>query len=217
MRGAGGPGRPRGGQRDEAPRLLRFPAWRALLLASRPVRAAERVRIEVEGLDRDLRRNILATLSLEEAARRRRPDRGPHPPPPRPGSRRRSRPRCSLSATTGPPSRRRWSARATPGSPPTRSTRAAPQGDQPRRAVTGEGSDDAEFRRLVREFPLEQGETLFHPDYEAGKTSFEEYAAEPTAISTPPSRPTRSGSTSRATPRRWSSTTTPARATASGR
>ena len=38
-----------------------------LLLFLGTARAAERVRIEIDGLDRDLRRNVLASLSLEEA------------------------------------------------------------------------------------------------------------------------------------------------------
>src|SRR5687767_8377385 len=37
------------------------------LLLPAAANAAERVRIEVEGLDGDLRRNVLATLSLEKA------------------------------------------------------------------------------------------------------------------------------------------------------
>jgi translocation and assembly module TamA len=38
-----------------------------LLLQAIPVHAKDKVRIEIDGLDRDLRRNVLATLSLEEA------------------------------------------------------------------------------------------------------------------------------------------------------
>ncbi|HYN23267.1 MAG TPA: POTRA domain-containing protein, partial [Thermoanaerobaculia bacterium] len=48
---------------------MRRPALAVLciLLLPAAANAAERVRIEVEGLDGDLRRNVLATLSLEKA------------------------------------------------------------------------------------------------------------------------------------------------------
>jgi translocation and assembly module TamA len=44
--------------------------------------------------------------------------------------------------------------------------------------VLGPGADDPAFQRLVSDFPLKQGADLFHPDYEKGKDAFTELAAE---------------------------------------
>jgi translocation and assembly module TamA len=44
-------------------------------------------------------------------------------------------------------------------------------------AVTGEGRFDWGFRRNMEDFPLEKGDTLVHPLYEAGKAAFLETAA----------------------------------------
>ena len=44
--------------------------------------------------------------------------------------------------------------------------------------VTGAGADDPEFRRITDEFPVKRGEVLFHPDYEEGKDALTELAAE---------------------------------------
>ncbi|HWM89136.1 MAG TPA: autotransporter assembly complex family protein [Thermoanaerobaculia bacterium] len=148
------------------------------LLAPASAPAAERVRIEIEGLERDLRRNVLATLSLEEARDdddleedriRRLHARAPEEIQTalqpfgyyRPGV----QPALERDGET-------WVARYTvePG-PAIKVTRRDLQ-------VLGEGANDSGFQELVGEFPLTEGETLFHPDYEEGKTSFEEYAAE---------------------------------------
>ncbi len=43
--------------------------------------------------------------------------------------------------------------------------------------VVGEGSGDPDFERLVRDFPLAEGEVLDQPEYEAGKAAFEGHAA----------------------------------------
>ncbi len=142
------------------------------------IQADERVRIEVEGLDRNLRRNVVANLGLEEA----RDDddlsedriRRLHANAPeeieialqpfgyyRPGVQ-------SALEREGDT----WVARYTvePG-PALKVTRRDLQ-------ILGDGSGDSGFGELVREFPLTEGETLFHPDYEEGKTALEEYAAE---------------------------------------
>lgn len=159
------------------PRFLRILVLTALLLPT-AARAAERVRIEIEGLDRDLRRNVLATLSLEEAKgdddlaedRIRRlhanaPDEIKLALQPFGYYRPAVQSALEREGDT-------WVARYTvePG-PPLKVTRRDLQ-------VLGEGSGDPGFRELVQEFPLTEGETVFHPDYEAGKTAFEEYAAE---------------------------------------
>lgn len=44
--------------------------------------------------------------------------------------------------------------------------------------ISGDGADDPEFRRLVREFPLARGDQLRHADYEAAKRDFQKIAAE---------------------------------------
>lgn len=140
--------------------------------------AKERVRIEVEGLDRELRRNVVANLSLEEA----RDDddlaedriRRLHANAPgeieialQPFGYYRPAVQSTLEREGDT-----WIARYTvePG-PALKVTRRDVQ-------ILGEGSGDSGFGDLVREFPLTEGETLFHPDYEEGKTAFEEYAAE---------------------------------------
>src|SRR5215218_2824868 len=148
------------------------------ILLPAAARAAERVRIEVEGLDRDLRRNVVANLSLEEA----RDDddlsedriRRLHANAPeeietalQPFGYYRPAVQSALEREGDT-----WVARYTvePG-PALKVTRRDLQ-------ILGEGSGDSGFGELVREFPLTEGETLFHPDYEEGKTAFEEYAAE---------------------------------------
>jgi translocation and assembly module TamA len=44
--------------------------------------------------------------------------------------------------------------------------------------LSGAGADDPAFREIVRDFPIRKGETLYHPDYEEGKSRFARYAAE---------------------------------------
>lgn len=148
-----------------------------LLLPAAALRA-EKVRVEVDGLERDLRRNVLATLSLEEARGdddldedriRRLHARAPEEIQTalqpfgfyRPGVQ-------STLEREGDT----WLARYTvePG-PALKVTRRDVE-------ILGEGSGDPGFRELAQEFPLAEGETLFHPDYEEGKTALEEYAAE---------------------------------------
>ena len=155
-------------------------AFTVLLPAALPgaLRADERVRIEVEGLDRDLRRNVVANLSLEEA----RDDddltedriRRLHANAPeeigialQPFGYYRPAVQSALEREGDT-----WVARYTvEAGPALKVTRRDLQ-------ILGEGSGDSGFGELVREFPLTEGETLFHPDYEEGKTSLEEYAAE---------------------------------------
>jgi translocation and assembly module TamA len=140
---------------------------------------ADKVRIEIDGLDRDLRRNVLATLSLEEA-------RGARDGLNEDRIRRlHSRAAEEIATAIQPFGYYRpgvqsnleregdtWVARYTvePG-PALKVTHRDVQ-------LLGDGTNDAGFQRLVREFPLSEGETLFHPDYESGKAAFEEYAAQ---------------------------------------
>jgi translocation and assembly module TamA len=44
--------------------------------------------------------------------------------------------------------------------------------------VTGAGADDPEFRQITGDFPVKQGAALFHPDYEKGKDALVELSAE---------------------------------------
>ena len=156
-------------------RLLRL--CLAIMLFPIAVRA-EKVRVEVDGLERDLRRNVMATLSLEEARgdddldedRIRRlhakaPEEIETALQPFGYYRPAVQPALEREGDT-------WVARYTiETGPAIKVTRRDVQ-------IVGDGSADSGFQELVREFPLAEGETLFHPDYEAGKTALEEYAAE---------------------------------------
>ncbi|HKV06614.1 MAG TPA: autotransporter assembly complex family protein [Thermoanaerobaculia bacterium] len=44
--------------------------------------------------------------------------------------------------------------------------------------ITGAGADDPGFRRITQEFPVQRGKVLYHPDYEKGKDALVELAAE---------------------------------------
>ncbi|HEV2852572.1 MAG TPA: autotransporter assembly complex family protein [Thermoanaerobaculia bacterium] len=44
--------------------------------------------------------------------------------------------------------------------------------------VAGAGGDDPRFRQIVSDFPVKQGAVLFHPDYEQGKQALTDLAAE---------------------------------------
>jgi translocation and assembly module TamA len=139
--------------------------------------ADPRVRIEVEGLDGDVRRNVVASLSLEEA----RDDKDLDEQRIR---RLHAQAEEEIATALQPfgyyrpdvqstltQEKDTWVARyeVDPG-PPLRVTTLDVR-------VDGEGSDASWFQRDVREFPLKQGETLFHPEYEAGKQRFVDDAA----------------------------------------
>ncbi|HEX2224053.1 MAG TPA: autotransporter assembly complex family protein [Thermoanaerobaculia bacterium] len=162
-------------------RLLRRPlavaVATALLGLPLPVHAAERVRVEVEGLDRDLRTQVLATLSLQEA-------RGDDDLTEERIRRLHTRSEEEINLALQPFGYYRpsvqgtlerdgdtWVARYTvdPG-PPLEVTNRDLQ-------VRGEGADDPELREVVQDFPVVQGERLYHPDYEEGKAALTEYAA----------------------------------------
>jgi translocation and assembly module TamA len=140
-------------------------------------RAAERVRIEVDGLDRDLRRNVTASLSLEEARKdkdlteeriRRLHAKGEDEIKTalQPFGYYRPDVKATLSREGDA-----WVARyEVDQGPPLHVTNLDVR-------VEGAGSDDPWFRQDVQEFPLQPGETLYHPDYEAGKQSLVDHAA----------------------------------------
>jgi translocation and assembly module TamA len=159
-------------------RLLPLAALLPALLHAGAAQAKETLRVEIEGLRGDLRRNVLATLSLEqskgdknltEARIRQLHDRALgeiedalqpfgyyHPVV-------QSKLEHEGSA---------WVARYTvdPG-PVLRLTSRDLQ-------VTGAGAEDPGFEALVRSFPLKEGDTLFQPAYEQGKKALTDYAAE---------------------------------------
>ena len=140
-------------------------------------RAAERVRIEVEGLDRDLRRNVIASLSLEEV----RKDKDLTEARIRQLHAKAEeeiatamqpfgyyRPDVKSSLTQDGDT---WVARyEIDQGPPLKVTNLDVR-------VDGAGSGDPWFRQDVQEFPLQQGETVYHPDYEAGKQKLVDDAA----------------------------------------
>ncbi|HSN88363.1 MAG TPA: POTRA domain-containing protein, partial [Thermoanaerobaculia bacterium] len=161
-------------------------AWATLFLLLLPftppfagmARADERVRIEVEGIDGDLRRNVIASLSLEEARedgdlteeriRRLHARAGEEIAEAlQPFGHYRPDVQATLSQDG-----ETWVARyqVDPG-PPLKVTALDVRAE-------GAGAQDPWFRRDVQEFPLRQGETLYHPDYEAGKQRFVDDAAE---------------------------------------
>lgn len=140
--------------------------------------ADERLRIEIEGIEDDLRRNVLATLSLEEAREE--------------GDltadqirRLESRSEEEIAEALQPfgyyrpeieSTLRRegdtWVARyeVDPG-PPLQVTSVGV-------SVEGAGAETPGFRQAVRDFPLSQGERLYHPAYESGKQAFLDEASE---------------------------------------
>lgn len=148
-----------------------------LLLLLDPAQAAERVRIEVEGLDRDLRRNVTASLSLEEA-------RGDKDLTEERIRRLHAKAEEEIATAMQPFGYYRpdvkstlsrdgdtWVARyEIDQGPPLKVTNLDVR-------VDGAGSDDPWFRQNVQEFPLQQGETVYHPDYEAGKQKLVDDAA----------------------------------------
>jgi len=139
--------------------------------------ADARVKIEVEGIDGDLRRNVIASLSLEDA----RDDKDLNEERIR---RLHARAEEEIATALQPFGFYRPDVQSTltqdkdtwvahyevdPG-PPLRVTNLDVR-------VEGAGSADTWFQKDVREFPLKQGETLYHPEYEAGKQRFVDDAA----------------------------------------
>jgi translocation and assembly module TamA len=148
-----------------------------LLLLLGTARADERVRIEIDGLDKELRRNVLASLSLEDA----RDDKDLNEERIR---RLHARGEEEIATALQPFGYYRPDVQATLSrdgatwvarydvdkGPPLEVTSLDVR-------VEGEGQGDPWFQRDVREFPLQKGEPLFHPDYEGGKQRFVDDAA----------------------------------------
>ncbi len=150
-----------------------------LLLGSlpAPLHAAPRLKIEIDGVKRDLERNIRSNLSLEKLDKDERTEeriRRLHADAPdeieealQPFGYYRPQVRSELRQEGD-----QWIARyeVDPG-PPVKIASVDLQ-------ITGAGADDPRFRDLRASFPVRQGEVLYHPDYEQGKAALESLAAE---------------------------------------
>ena len=149
-----------------------------LLLGFAPSPArADKVKIEVDGVRRDLERNIRSLLSLaqedadrlDEARIRRLHDKAPEEigEALQPFGYYKPQVRSTLERDG-----ERWVAKYTVEEGP--AIRIASVDLR----VDGEGGDDPGFQAIEDEFPVRRGEVLFHPDYEQGKKALVDRAAE---------------------------------------
>jgi translocation and assembly module TamA len=149
-----------------------------LVLAALPAPLhADRVKVEVEGVPRNLERNIRSALSLEreddgkldETAVRRLHDEaaGEIEEALQPFGYYKPRIRSELRQEGD-----RWIARYEVDEGP--AIKIASVDLQ----LTGDGADDPNFRRITQDFPVKRGEVLFHPDYERAKKLLTDLAAE---------------------------------------
>ncbi len=161
-----------------APLVLTF----GLLLAAgagSAAHAAEKLKIEVDGVSGNLKRNVLATLSLEEARQKRKKElteeliRRLHAKAPdeigtalQPFGYYRPQVQSTLEreGTT-------WVARYRIDAGPQLFVTSLDL------KVDGPGASDPGFTERVQSFPLRKGAPLFHPAYEVGKQSLVDYAA----------------------------------------
>ena len=142
-----------------------------------PLHAAPRLKVEIDGVKRDLERNIRSNLSLEKLDKDERTEeriRRLHADAPdeieealQPFGYYRPQVRSELRQEGD-----QWIARyeVDPG-PPVKIASVDLQ-------ITGDGARDPRFRDLAARFPVRQGEVLYHPDYEQGKAALESLAAE---------------------------------------
>lgn len=147
-----------------------------LALLPAPLHAL-RLKVEVEGVRRDLERNIRSALSLEKLDKDELSEeriRRLHADAPdeinealQPFGYYRPLVRSELKQEGD-----QWIARyeVDPG-PPIKVASVDLQ-------IAGAGGDDPRFRQIVSDFPVKQGAVLFHPDYEQGKQSLIDLAAE---------------------------------------
>ena len=145
---------------------------------ARPAAAAESVRVELEGLSGDLRKNALANLGIEQARKdkdldevriRRLHDKAPDDIEQalQPFGYYKVVVQSSLTQEGAT-----WVARY--------KVDEGPQMKVTSRDVQllGEGARDPDFEQVVRAFPLHEGEALIQTSYEAGKKAFDDYAAD---------------------------------------
>jgi translocation and assembly module TamA len=157
-----------------------------LLTLGAPAHAAEKLRVEIEGLgsaldltneNRDLRRNVLATLSLEDARR----DKDLTEEKIR---RLHSRAAEEIQTALEPFGYYRPSVQSSlerDGDTWVATYRIDP-GPAIRLVdvdvrVDGPGAGDPGFRERVLSFPLHKGDVLYHPGYDVGKQTLVDYAA----------------------------------------
>ncbi len=150
--------------------------WLLLGLVAGPLRA-DKVKIEVDGVKRDLERNIRSLLSLgqedddklDEARIRRLHAKAPAEigEALQPFGYYKPQVRSTLEREG-----ERWVARYEVDEGP------AIQIASVDLSIDGEGGNDPEFRAIADEFPVRRGTTLFHPDYEQGKKALVDRAAE---------------------------------------
>ena len=149
----------------------------AAAAAARHAQAAESLKVELDGLSGEVKKNALATLQIEAARKDKDLDevriRNLHDKAPReieealqPYGYYRVVVQASLGQENGT-----WVARykVDPG-PQLRATHVDVE-------VLGAGAADAGFQRLKAGFPLHPGEALLQIPYEAGKKAFDDYAA----------------------------------------
>ncbi len=147
-----------------------------LTLCAAPLQAA-RLKVEVEGVRRELERNIRSVLSIEQIDKDELTEeriRRLHADAPaeieealQPFGHYRPVVRSELRQEG-----EQWIARyEVDAGPPIRVASVDLR-------ILGAGGDDAQFRRIAAGFPVKKGEALFHPDYDQGKQALENLAAE---------------------------------------
>ncbi len=147
-----------------------------LALIPGPVHAAK-VKVEIDGVKRDLERNIRSLLSLaqedddklDEARIRRLHAQAPEEigVALQPFGYYKPQVRSTLEREG-----ERWVARYTIEEGPPIKIASVDL------AIVGAGEDDPGFRGIAEDFPVRHGEVLFHPDYEQGKKALVDRAAE---------------------------------------
>lgn len=142
-----------------------------------PAHAAESLRVEIDGLSGDLRKNALANLAIEKARKDKDLDesriRRLHAQAP-----------DEIEQALQPFGYYRVVVDASLGHDGATWVARYKVDEGPQLKVTtrdvqllGEGASDAGFEQVVRAFPLHEGEALLHVAYEAGKKAFDDYAA----------------------------------------
>jgi translocation and assembly module TamA len=147
------------------------------MATARPARAAESLRVEVDGLGGELRKNVLASLRIETARKEKDLDesriRNLHEQAPQ-EIEQALEPYGYYRVVVDPSlghDGSTWVARYKVDAGPQLKVTALDV------QVVGSAATDPGFQRLVRTFPLHQGEGLMHLAYEAGKKTFDDYAA----------------------------------------
>jgi translocation and assembly module TamA len=172
------------------PTLFRLPTrrWTVLLAAAalalltaaaaaRPARAAEALRVEIDGLNGEMRKNVLASLRIEAERKQKDLDesriRDLHEQAPQ-EIEQALQPYGYYRVVVDPSLTHdgaTWVAHyKVDAGPQIKLTTVDVQ-------VAGAGSSDPGFQRLVRSFPLHPGEGLLHLPYETGKKAFDDFAA----------------------------------------